>query len=52
MPGKLLLENAFAKEEELLGIRVKIVGLFASGAVLAQEVNVQEGNELYRTYCW
>ncbi|WP_170608327.1 c-type cytochrome [Ruegeria arenilitoris] len=29
-----------------------LITLLAAGSALAQEVSVQEGNDLYRTYCW
>lgn len=29
-----------------------LLALFVTGPVLAQEVSVDEGSDLYRTYCW
>ncbi|WP_170475650.1 c-type cytochrome [Ruegeria arenilitoris] len=29
-----------------------LITLLAAGSALAQDVSVQEGNDLYRTYCW
>lgn len=36
----------------MLILRGIVLGLIASGAVQAQDVSVQNGNDLYRTYCW
>ncbi|WP_171212788.1 cytochrome c [Ruegeria sp. HKCCA5426] len=33
-------------------VRGILLALFVTGPVLAQEVSVDEGRDLYRTYCW
>ncbi|MFA3920819.1 c-type cytochrome [Ruegeria hyattellae] len=36
----------------MLVFRGVLLALIAAGTATAQEVNVQSGNDLYRTYCW
>ncbi|UUV05512.1 cytochrome c [Ruegeria sp. YS9] len=46
------LEMPISEEEQMLVCRGLLLSIFAASAALAQDIDLQNGHDLYRTYCW
>ncbi|WP_170407301.1 c-type cytochrome [Ruegeria arenilitoris] len=46
------LEMLTLEEEQMPVCRALLLSMFAASAALAQDIDPQNGHDLYRTYCW